>query len=71
MYFIYLQFSDDEEDTKRIVRSLKEKRYEELTMTIKQIRNHKKIKDMSSLLTSKFEHYLMYFKTKYLLCICN
>jgi len=45
-------FSDDEEDTKRIVRSLKEKRYEELTMTIKQIRNHKKIKDMSSLLTS-------------------
>lgn len=48
-----LQFSDDEEDTKRIVRSLKEKRYEELTMTIKQIRNHKKIKDMSSLLTSK------------------
>ncbi|BES92207.1 Eukaryotic translation initiation factor 3 subunit G-1 [Nesidiocoris tenuis] len=45
-------FSDDEEDTKRVVRSAKEKRYEELTNNIKQIRNHKKIKDMSSLLSS-------------------
>jgi len=45
-------FSDDEEDTKRVVRSAKEKRYEELTNNIKQIRNHKKIKDMSSMLTS-------------------
>uniref|UniRef100_A0A0V0G589 Eukaryotic translation initiation factor 3 subunit C n=1 Tax=Triatoma dimidiata TaxID=72491 RepID=A0A0V0G589_TRIDM len=45
-------FSDDEEDTKRVVRSAKEKRYEELTNNIKQIRNFKKIKDMSSMLNS-------------------
>uniref|UniRef100_A0A0A9XY83 Eukaryotic translation initiation factor 3 subunit C n=1 Tax=Lygus hesperus TaxID=30085 RepID=A0A0A9XY83_LYGHE len=45
-------FSDDEEDTKRVVRSAKEKRYEDLTNNIKQIRNHKKIKDMSSMLSS-------------------
>jgi len=45
-------FSDDEEEVKRVVRSTKEKRYEELTNIIKQIRNYKKIKDMSSMLTS-------------------
>ncbi|KAM7350654.1 eukaryotic translation initiation factor 3 subunit c isoform 1-T2 [Cochliomyia hominivorax] len=46
------QFSDDEEEVKRVVRSTKEKRYENLTALIKTIRNHKKIKDMSSILTS-------------------
>lgn len=50
---ISLQFSDDEEETKRIVRSTKEKRYEEIANLIKLIRNYKKIKDMSSMLTSK------------------
>ncbi|XP_015512443.1 eukaryotic translation initiation factor 3 subunit C [Neodiprion pinetum] len=45
-------FSDDEEETKRVVRSTKEKRYEEITNLIKLIRNYKKIKDMSSMLTS-------------------
>ncbi|XP_067015404.1 eukaryotic translation initiation factor 3 subunit C [Anabrus simplex] len=45
-------FSDEEEETKRVVRSAKEKRYEDLMNLIKQIRNHKKIKDMSSMLTS-------------------
>ncbi|XP_057650867.1 eukaryotic translation initiation factor 3 subunit C [Diorhabda carinulata] len=45
-------FSDDEEEVKRVVRSAKEKRYEELTNIIKQIRNYKKIKDMSSMLNS-------------------
>ena len=35
-----------------MVRSTKEKRYENLTSVIKSIRNHKKIKDMSSILTS-------------------
>lgn len=35
-----------------MVRSTKEKRYENLTALIKTIRNHKKIKDMSSILTS-------------------
>lgn len=44
--------SDEEEDTKRVVRSAKEKRYEELTNLIKQIRNHKKIKDMTRILTT-------------------
>lgn len=34
------------------MRSTKEKRYEELTNIIKQIRNYKKIKDMSSMLSS-------------------
>jgi len=45
-------FSDDEEDTKRVVRSAKEKRYEELTNNIKQIRNFKKNKDMISMANS-------------------
>uniref|UniRef100_A0A8D8RG01 Eukaryotic translation initiation factor 3 subunit C n=1 Tax=Cacopsylla melanoneura TaxID=428564 RepID=A0A8D8RG01_9HEMI len=45
-------FSDDDEDPKRVVRSTKEKRYEELSNVIKQIRNFKKIKDMSSMLSS-------------------
>lgn len=45
-------FSDDEEEVKRVVRSMKEKRYEELTNIIKQIRNYKKIKDMSCMLSS-------------------
>jgi len=45
-------FSDDEEDTKRIVRSAKEKRYEEINNIIKDIRNFKKNKDMSRLETS-------------------
>lgn len=47
-----MQFSDDEEEVKRVVRSTKEKRYEDLTNIIKTIRNHRKIKDMSSILQS-------------------
>ncbi|XP_054155499.1 eukaryotic translation initiation factor 3 subunit C-like [Oppia nitens] len=54
-------FSDDEEEAKRIVRSAREKRYEELHTIIKQIRNHKKIKDISKLLTS-FENLDKAFK---------
>lgn len=46
------QFSDDEEEVKRVVRSTKEKRYEHLLGIIKTIRNNKKIKDMASVLTS-------------------
>ncbi|XP_035212383.1 eukaryotic translation initiation factor 3 subunit C-like [Stegodyphus dumicola] len=45
-------FSDEEEETKRVVRSAREKRYEELIEIIKLIKNHKKIKDMSKLWTS-------------------
>jgi translation initiation factor 3 subunit C len=55
-------FSDDEEEVKRVVRSAKEKRYEELTNIIKQIRNYKKIKDMSSMLTSFEELQKAYVK---------
>ena len=47
-----LQISDDEEDTKRIVRSAKEKRYEALYTIIKTIRNSKKIKDFYKMETS-------------------
>lgn len=43
------QLSDDEEETKRVVRSSKDKRFEELQSIIKTLRNHKKIKDMSSM----------------------
>lgn len=39
-------------ESKRVVRSAKEKRYEELSNVIKNIRNYRKIKDMSSILTS-------------------
>jgi len=52
-YIFNFQFSDEEEETKRVVRSAKEKRYEDLTNIMKQIRNFKKIKDMSSMLSSK------------------
>ncbi|CAL9699070.1 unnamed protein product [Knipowitschia caucasica] len=45
-----LMLSDDEEDTKRIVRSAKDKRFEELTNLIKTIRNAMKIRDMSKCL---------------------
>ncbi|XP_025829104.1 eukaryotic translation initiation factor 3 subunit C [Agrilus planipennis] len=55
-------FSDEEEEVKRVVRSTKEKRYEELTNLIKQIRNYKKIKDMSSMLTSFEELQRAYVK---------
>lgn len=44
-------YSDDE-DVKRVVRSAKEKRFEELSNIIKNIRNYKKIKDIGSMLTS-------------------
>lgn len=45
-------FSDEEEETKRTIKSAKEKRYEELFTIIKQIKNFKKIKDFSKLLTA-------------------
>lgn len=44
-------YSDDEE-VKRVVRSAKEKRFEELSNIIKNIRNYKKIKDIGSILSS-------------------
>lgn len=47
------QISDDEEDTKRVVRSAKVKRYEEINKIIKNIKNYKKNKDLASLHTSE------------------
>merc|ERR1719414_594368 len=41
--------SDDEEETKRVVRSAREKRYEALNQIIKNIRNSKKIKDFTKM----------------------
>ncbi|KXJ27749.1 eukaryotic translation initiation factor 3 subunit C-like protein [Exaiptasia diaphana] len=48
-------FSDDEEETKRVVRSQKDKRFDELKNVIKQLKNYKKIKDMSKVFT-EFEN---------------
>merc|ERR1719515_273078 len=56
--------SDDEEDTKRIVRSAKEKRYEALYTIIKTIRNSKKIKDFNKMLTSYEELLKAFDKAK-------
>ncbi|KAG7174371.1 Eukaryotic translation initiation factor 3 subunit C-like [Homarus americanus] len=56
-------FSEDEEDTKRIVRSAKEKRYEELKNIIRSIKNYKKNKDMSNLLSSFEDLCRSYTKT--------
>ncbi|KAL7292394.1 hypothetical protein TKK_0013987 [Trichogramma kaykai] len=55
-------FSDDEEDTKRVVRSAKEKKYEEITNAIKLIRNQKKIKDINSVLSTFEELVKVYNK---------
>lgn len=51
---LLFQFSEDEEDTKRVVRSAKEKRYEEIKNNIKSIKNYKSIRDLYSVLSSKF-----------------
>uniref|UniRef100_A0A8C1GZ44 Eukaryotic translation initiation factor 3 subunit C n=1 Tax=Cyprinus carpio TaxID=7962 RepID=A0A8C1GZ44_CYPCA len=48
--YLDLLLSDDEEDTKRVVRSAKDKRFEELTNLIKTIRNAMKIRDMAKCL---------------------
>ena len=45
------QFSDDEDDTKRVVKSAKDKRFEALQNTIKVIRNSMKITDIAKIET--------------------
>eukprot|EP00069_Balaena_mysticetus_P002883 bmy_00793T0 len=45
-----LLLSEDEEDTKRVVRSAKDKRFEELTNLIRTIRNAMKIRDVTKCL---------------------
>lgn len=45
------QFSDDEDDTKRVVRSAKDKRFEILQNTIKSMRNSMNINDIAKIMT--------------------
>ncbi|KAG2463502.1 EIF3C factor, partial [Polypterus senegalus] len=56
--------SDDEEDTKRVVRSTKDKRFEELTNIIKTIRNAMKIRDVSKCLEEFEQLYKAFLKSK-------
>lgn len=49
------RLSDDEEDAKRVVRSAKVKRYEELNSVIKNIKNYRKNKDLANLHSSKYK----------------
>jgi len=46
-----LESSSEEEDTKRVVKSAKDKRYDEMRVIIKAMKNHMKINDFVSLLT--------------------
>jgi len=57
-------FSDDEDDAKRVVRSAKEKRHEQLNNIIKTIRNSKKIKDFNKMESSFAELRAAYEKAK-------
>ena len=50
----FLAHSDDEEEVKRVVRSAKEKRFEEMTNIIKKIKNFKKNRDLHSLYNSEY-----------------
>jgi len=56
--------SDDEEETKRVVRSAREKRYEALNQIIKNIRNSKKIKDWTKMESGFLELQKAYEKAK-------
>lgn len=56
------QLSDDEEDAKRVVRSAKVKRYEELNSVIKNIKNFRKNKDLANLHSSFEELCRVYTK---------
>lgn len=60
----YTFSDDDEEDVKRVVRSTKEKRFEELQTLIKQSRNHKKNKDIAKVLDGFEELCRSYQKAK-------
>ncbi len=57
-------FSDDEDDARRVVRSAKEKRNEQLNGIIKTIRNSKKIKDFNKMETSFVELTRAYEKAR-------
>ncbi|CAL8069829.1 unnamed protein product [Calicophoron daubneyi] len=47
----FLHYQSDEEEEKRVVKSAKDKRVEEMQSIIKNLNNHKKIKDMSNIVT--------------------
>lgn len=53
LYFRVYQFSDDEDDTKRVVRSAKDKRFDILQNTIKSMRNSMNINDIAKIMTGK------------------
>ncbi|KAM9461967.1 eukaryotic translation initiation factor 3 subunit C isoform 2-T2 [Clarias gariepinus] len=59
-----LLLSDDEEDTKRVVRSAKDKRFEELTNFITTIRNAMKIRDIAKCLEEFEQLCRAFFKSK-------
>lgn len=53
--------SSESEEEKRVVRSAKDKRADELRVILRQLNNHKKIKDFSALL-SDFEELLKIYE---------
>jgi len=57
-------FSDDEDDAKRVVKSAKEKRNEQLQNIMKTIRNSRKIKDFNKMETSFAELRTAYEKAR-------
>ena len=57
-------FSDEEEDQKRVVRTAKEKRFEDLNAIVKQIKNFRKIRDFAKLLTAFENLTKAYIKAK-------
>lgn len=56
-----LYSSDEEEEAKRVVKTAKEKHYEELNSIIRQLKNYKKNKDIAKLLSS-FESLIAAFQ---------
>ncbi|XP_065054309.1 eukaryotic translation initiation factor 3 subunit C-like [Rhopilema esculentum] len=60
----FLPMSDDEDDVKRTVRSLKDKRFEEIHTAIKQMRNSMKIKDIAKVMTEWENMCKAYIKAK-------
>ncbi len=57
-------FSDDEDDARRVVRSAREKRHEQLNNIMKTIRNSRKIKDFNKMETSFQELQRAYEKAR-------
>jgi len=60
----YSSILEESDDEKRVVRSSKDKRFSEINETIKSIRNHKKIKDISKTLECYDSLVKIYAKSK-------